>query len=331
MILADKITDLRKKNGWSQEELAGMLDVSRQSISKWESAQSTPDMNRILKMSEVFGVSTDYLLKDELELPVVESSSDIRVQEETSVRRVSMEESGAFLAFRDLSSGRISIGVMMCILSPVLLIVLSALQEEGLLAISEMAATGIGLVVLITLIGGAVALFVTTGLLGARFEYLEKEEIDTEYGVDGMVKDRREKYRSTYTIHLVTGIILCVVSVLPLFLSMIFFGEKDSAYAVSVGILLILVAIGCLLIVHCSIIWGGYQILLQEGEYTVENKTENQKNEHVAAIYWGSVVALYLAVSFLTNLWQKTWIVWPVAGVAYGVVLAVARVMRKKA
>ena len=142
MILADKITDLRKKNGWSQEELAGMLDVSRQSISKWESAQSTPDMNRILKMSEVFG---------------------------------------AFLAFRDLSSGRISIGVMMCILSPVLLIVLSALQEEGLLAISEMAATGIGLVVLITLIGGAVALFVTTGLLGARFEYLEKEDIPENY------------------------------------------------------------------------------------------------------------------------------------------------------
>ena len=81
MILADKITDLRKKNGWSQEELAGMLDVSRQSISKWESAQSTPDMNRILKMSEVFGVSTDYLLKDELELPAVESSAEIRVQE----------------------------------------------------------------------------------------------------------------------------------------------------------------------------------------------------------------------------------------------------------
>ena len=66
MILAEKITELRKKNGWSQEELAEQLDVSRQSISKWESAQSTPDMNRILKMSDIFGVSTDYLLKDEM-------------------------------------------------------------------------------------------------------------------------------------------------------------------------------------------------------------------------------------------------------------------------
>ena len=68
MILADKIIELRKKNGWSQEELAEMLGVSRQSISKWESAQSVPDMNRILKLSDIFGVTTDYLLKDEMEL-----------------------------------------------------------------------------------------------------------------------------------------------------------------------------------------------------------------------------------------------------------------------
>ena len=64
MILADKIAELRKKNGWSQEELAGQLGVSRQSVSKWESASSIPDLDKILKMSEIFGVSTDYLLKD---------------------------------------------------------------------------------------------------------------------------------------------------------------------------------------------------------------------------------------------------------------------------
>ena len=63
MILADKIMELRKKNGWSQEELAEILNVSRQSISKWESAQSMPTMDKIVQMSEVFGVSTDFLLK----------------------------------------------------------------------------------------------------------------------------------------------------------------------------------------------------------------------------------------------------------------------------
>ena len=66
MILADKITEERKKNGWSQEELANQLGVSRQAVSKWESAGAVPDLQRILQMSELFGVSTDYLLKDEM-------------------------------------------------------------------------------------------------------------------------------------------------------------------------------------------------------------------------------------------------------------------------
>ena len=49
MILADKIINLRKKNGWSQEELANKMDVSRQAVSKWESAQTVPDLQKILQ------------------------------------------------------------------------------------------------------------------------------------------------------------------------------------------------------------------------------------------------------------------------------------------
>ena len=64
MILADKIITLRKKAGWSQEELAERLNVSRQSVSKWESAQSMPDIDKILQLSSLFSVTTDCLLKD---------------------------------------------------------------------------------------------------------------------------------------------------------------------------------------------------------------------------------------------------------------------------
>ena len=67
MILADKIISLRKKAGWSQEDLAQQLGVTRQSVSKWEGAQSVPDMDKILQMSRIFGVTTDFLLKDEIE------------------------------------------------------------------------------------------------------------------------------------------------------------------------------------------------------------------------------------------------------------------------
>ena len=66
MTFSDKLIALRKKAGWSQEELASQLGVTRQSVSKWEGAQSVPDMDKVVQMSRLFGVTTDFLLKDEL-------------------------------------------------------------------------------------------------------------------------------------------------------------------------------------------------------------------------------------------------------------------------
>ena len=67
MVLGDKIIRLRRQNGWSQEELAEQLGISRQSVSKWESGTSVPDLDKIIKLSGIFRVSTDYLLKEESE------------------------------------------------------------------------------------------------------------------------------------------------------------------------------------------------------------------------------------------------------------------------
>ena len=112
MILADKIITLRKKNGWSQEELAEKLNVTRQSVSKWEGAQSVPDLNKILLMSRIFEVSTDYLLKDELEEPDgtqnTESLETGGFEESVPARRVSMEEARAFLDIKEKLAGKIA-------------------------------------------------------------------------------------------------------------------------------------------------------------------------------------------------------------------------------
>ncbi|MCI7523552.1 helix-turn-helix domain-containing protein [Roseburia hominis] len=63
MNMADRIQYLRKTKGLSQEELANKVGVSRQAVSKWESGQSTPDIEKIIIMSELFEVTTDYILK----------------------------------------------------------------------------------------------------------------------------------------------------------------------------------------------------------------------------------------------------------------------------
>ena len=63
MNMADRIQHLRKSKGISQEELADKVGVSRQAVSKWESEQSTPDLEKVIIMSDFFGVTTDYILK----------------------------------------------------------------------------------------------------------------------------------------------------------------------------------------------------------------------------------------------------------------------------
>lgn len=63
MSIAERILTLRKSKGMSQEQLAEAVGVSRQAVSKWESEQASPDPEKIITLSEVFGVTTDYLLK----------------------------------------------------------------------------------------------------------------------------------------------------------------------------------------------------------------------------------------------------------------------------
>ncbi len=87
MIFADKLITLRKKAGWSQEELAEKLGVTRQSVSKWEGAQSVPDIDKILQLARLFGVTTDYLLKEEQGEPEYTAEDDT-----PALRRVTLTQ-----------------------------------------------------------------------------------------------------------------------------------------------------------------------------------------------------------------------------------------------
>ena len=326
MILADKLIELRKKNGWSQEELAEKMEVSRQSISKWESAQSVPDMGRIVRLSEIFGVTTDYLLKDSVE----REESGGEPASDAVHRTVSLEEANAFIEIRDKNAVHISLGVMLCILSPIVLILLGGAAELGRISLTENQAGGIGVVVLLLMIGCAVALFVTSGLRANRFEWMEKEALDTLYGVDGMARERREQFRPVYNRQLTVGIVLCVLAAIPIFGVAFLEDEATMLQVAAIAGVLLLAAVGVLLIVRCSIVWGSYQILLEEGDYTRAAKEDRIRHGYIGGIYWGLVTAAYLGWSFVTNAWDRTWIVWPVAAVAYGAVFGIVKALRRK-
>ena len=328
MILADKIIELRKKNGWSQEELAEKLGVSRQAVSKWEGAQSVPDIQRILEMSKLFGVSTDYLLKDDMEYSS-EVITESAAESDSALHRVDMETASAFLAFRRNWAPRIALAVFLCIISPVALIMLGAFSEYGVLSISENAAGGIGMVILLLLVAGAVSIFIMYGMKNQPFEFLEKENIDTAYGVTGMVREYKERCAAVCSTQIVMGVVLCILSVLPLF-GALCVTENDLVIILCVCLLLVIVAVGVVFLILAGMNQGAANMLLQEGDYSREEKKRNRLTSTAAGVYWLLVTAGYLAWSFVTGGWNRTWIVWPVAGVLFPAVMAVVGAIRGK-
>lgn len=321
MILADKIIEERKKLGLSQEELAEKLSVSRQAVSKWEGAQTVPDLQKIIAMSELFSVSTDYLLKDDA---APERGITAESESDRPLRRVSMEDAHAYMSATAEQSRRVALGVLLCILCPVLLIFLNALAGWNRCGITETAASVIGLAALFIQVAAGVFLFVQTGSRMAPFDYLEKENFETAYGVAGLVKEKKAAFEPLYIRFLSLGIILCVLSPLPLIIAALVNSAEILVISMT-ALLLCLVAIGVYMIIRVATVRSGYRILLQEGEYNQREKQKNNTVSAVSSIYWGLVTTVYLAWSFITFKWTTTWIIWPIAGVLCAPLMMIAK------
>lgn len=328
MILADKIVSLRKKAGWSQEELAEQLGVTRQSVSKWEGAQSVPDMDKVVMMSRLFGVSTDFLLKDELE---EETPCAAAQDDDTPLRRVSLTQASAYLALRKAAAPKIAIATALCITSPVTLILLAGMSEVQRFHISENAAAGIGLCVLLGLVALAVSIFLRTSTEAKEYRFLKEEPFETEYGVEGMVRQRQQEYKDTHTRLVTVGVVLCVLAAVPLFAAMCINGS-DLLYIAAVCALLVLVAIGCLALVTAGVYQGAMEQLLEEGDYTLPQKKHHKLMGTVTMIYWLTATAVFLLYTYGPHgngQPRYSWIIWAVAGVLYAAVMGIVRIISR--
>lgn len=326
MIISEKIMELRKQNGWSQEELASLIGVSRQSVSKWESGSSIPDMEKILKLSEIFCVSTDYLLKDNLEQE--EKYIVDPMEKNIEQRQISMEEADAFMELRVSTATTTGIAVAGYIISAAVLLFIMGLYETHIFPISENMAGGSGFALMLIGVACSTAYFVMHGLRMEKYEYLEKEQFSLSYGVEAVVRKRMSEYEGIFRVSIMIGVVLCIISAVPLMIAAAL-DSVDSTYIFCVAGLLILVAIAVYLFVSSGMRKGCYQILLQEGDYTYNKKKENKDTEHFSGIYWCLMTALYLGISFYSMRWDRTWIIWPCAGVAFvgirGIVYSIKR------
>ena len=314
MILGEKIAQLRRKNGWSQEELADKMEVSRQAVSKWESSQTTPDLERILRLSSLFGVTIDYLLKDgaEPEIPRPEA------EEDTHIRLISLADAADYLSLRERASVQIASGTFLCILAFMPLLLLGAAAEQ--FQLSEALAALIGLASLFLLAAIAVVIFMRCGFHSAPYRFIELGEFRAENDVNDMVRARKMQFRSTYLRGNLIGVCLCILSPLALFSGIL--SENDFTQVLLLCVTLLLAGIGVVSFILVGVRWASMERLLREGDFAPRTKSGTRMrrerfDEQLSYAYWLLATTIYLAWSFLTHDWGKTWIVWPVAGVLF--------------
>ena len=330
MTFSEKISALRKQKGWSQEELAEKLMVTRQAVSKWESAQSMPDLDKLVQLSEALGVSTDYLLKDEQA-----QSAPVPATAEQTVkpRHVTQEEARRYLQLQTAAIPKTTLGVALCVWSPIALIGLPVLRSTLNWGFPEEICSGIGLCVLLVMVAAGVALLLTASGKLREFEYLEREPIETDNGAREQALSMQREVLPICAKRNTIGVVLCILSVLPLFALMCVPGVPDGYYSLAVCALLLLVGIACLLLVRTGSMRGAVDKLLEQGDYTRENKAKSRLVGAVSAAYWLVVTAAFLFYTFGPNgngQPQYSWFIWAIAGVLYGALMAALSVYRKK-
>ena len=306
MNLADKIIELRKERGWSQEELAEQLGVSRQSVSKWEVGASVPELDKIVRLSELFGVTVDSLLKDEA---AAHTEGIINPR-----RRISREEAEAFMDMTKRASGRIGLGVLLCIISPTLMISLSEAEGKW-----ETVAPVVGICTLLVIVATAVALFITNGVKLEKYGYIEKEDIQLDDRTAAEVRERKAAHEGTFTAKIAIGVALCILGAVPVVAA----GVLDKFLGPAVALMLIMVSVGVYQFVSAGMVRRSFEMLLEEGEYARTEKELNRRTAPFAKVYWCLITAIFLGISFVGDFlgydsWAHTWIIWPVAGVLYG-------------
>ena len=336
MILADKIIKLRKKNDWSQEELAEKMNVSRQAVSKWEGAQTIPDLEKILQLGRLFGVTTDYLLKDEIEEEEFsnDSSSD------TTVKKISIEEANTYLEQRKSASWRIALATFLCILSPIALIVLTTLSGLPNPIITETTACAVGLIVLFAFVLCAVPIYIYCGFKNEPYAFLDKNtHFELEYGVKGMVTERKKKFRDTYIKFNIIAACVCIFSPIPLIISG--FTENELLVIMMLAVMMIVAGIGASIFIVVGVQNASMQKLLKEGEFTEKEKKRTSVKEAVGFAYWGVLTAIFFIWGFLGNdgsgiqgnswiSWRYNWIVFAVGGILFPIVMMLCNLIADK-
>ncbi len=290
MAFSDNLQFLRNRAGQTQEQLAEVLEVSRQSVSKWESSQSYPEMDTILRICELYHVDLDTLLRGSVEDSLVEDTAQYdRFMNSFSKR----------IAF---SVGGIIAGVGLC----------GLLDARGA---SEFL-TG---AVLLLIIAVCVVVMVVSGL--------QEDNFRKQYPVitDFYTEEEKRAFRQKFVWFIAGGVGAILFGVALLLLFFVRFPEEEpyESYAVSVFLLIVAGAV-------TSFIYGGiqedkYKIWKynRDNDPTPEAKKRLDLIGTACAVLMTLSAAVYVGLGLALDLWRTAWWIFAVGGILCGVIAIV--------
>lgn len=323
MIFADKLIRLRRRKGLSQEELADKLDVTRQAVSRWEGNQTYPDLSKIVLISKIFEVSTDYLLKDEIEEESVSADKKNEAGEKQDVRMLTQEETQVYLKNCRISAIFYALATAIFIVGPV--IGYSVLYASSVFRIPIRFQDAIIIcisVILISWIVSAVT-FVLFSRRKAKYSSFLNAVFEFEYGTEIFLKKEKRKDEKVCLSFKITGICMIVIAliliVLGLFSLMTAGNGNMFDYMIS-AVSMAVCAVGAL--VGQTSLKKSYERLCQKGKYEKELLTK-QKAVVLSVFYWLVTAVIFAGAIGLRKDWIFSWVYLIFAALLYFSVLIV--------
>ncbi|MCR5794007.1 MAG: helix-turn-helix domain-containing protein [Solobacterium sp.] len=252
MILSEKICELRKRAGLSQEEFGAEIGVSRQAVSKWETAQAMPDLNKVIAIAKYFSVPADLLLNDEYDLSSAVMPAAPAFAEGAGT--VSLEEIQAYLGVRKTAARNLVAAVFLFFLSPLAGIFITVFNEKLYLA---------GLLLQIVALAAAAVILVLTFLRLSGSRHLFRGQKELAYGVRGAVTEQRKQFERTFLLCMITGVICMFLFVVPMMTVSAFTDTNNAAIAAAGCVMLAVFALGISCIVYAVFVDRGFRKVLK--------------------------------------------------------------------
>ena len=285
MSLAENLQYLRAREGVTQEQLAERLDVSRQSVSKWESAASYPEMDTLLKLCDMFQVDMDTLLRG-------------------SVENSLSEDTAGYDRFMTLYARKIAGGVSAIVGSVALWSFLSAL------GLSEM----LGTAMLLLVIAAAAVVFIASSM--------EEEHFRKKHPVipDFYTEPQKERFHRRYIWYIAGGVGAILLGVVMMVLAFTVLPEREPYESYIGAAFLAVVACAVYFLIYGGMLEDKYNIAKynRQNNPTPEDKSRRRRATTACAVIMILATAVFLFAGLAYYKWNWAAIIYPVGGVLCG-------------